>query len=59
MLRLWSSLFKHVQNKHNWEDPDGTLRSCGHGELSEEERVWKNWLNQSEVRELNKVLDKL
>jgi hypothetical protein len=55
MLRLWASLFYHVQNQHSWKDPDGTLRSCGHGELSDEEHQWKNWLNNSEVQQLKKV----
>jgi hypothetical protein len=55
LIRIWSSLFHHVQDEHEWLDSNGECQSCSHGELCEEERDWKQWLTEDEVQVLRKV----
>jgi len=55
LIRIWSSMFKHVQNIHEWTDDSGVLQKCGHDDLGDEESRWKNWLKDGELRELKKV----
>jgi hypothetical protein len=55
MLRMWLSLFNHLQDIHSWDDPDGSSRECRHEELDSEQRTWKNWLKAGEIQQLKKV----